>query len=138
MSLAPCIIRWPKYWSFGFSISPSNEYSGLNSFRIDWFDLLAVQGILKSFLQHRNIKHQFFGTRSPLWSTLNICTWTTGKTISLIIWTFVSKCCLCFVVCCTPGQEICRGAPEVFLSSPGGLCCFLCRDAVGMALPWLL
>ena len=49
-------IRWPKYWSFSFSISPSNEYSGLTSFRIDWFDLLAVQGTLKSLLQHHNTK----------------------------------------------------------------------------------
>ena len=49
-------IRWPKYWSFNFSIGPSNEYSGLNSFRIDWFDLLAVQGTLKSLLQHHNSK----------------------------------------------------------------------------------
>ena len=50
------LIRWPKYWSFGFSISPSNEYSGLISFRIDWFDLLAVQGTLKSLFQHHNLK----------------------------------------------------------------------------------
>ena len=49
-------IRWPKFWSFSFSISPSNEYSGLISFRIDWFDLLAAQGILKSFLQHQDLK----------------------------------------------------------------------------------
>ena len=58
-------IRWPKYWSFGFSISPSNEYSGLISFRMDWLDLLAVQGILKSLLQHHQ-KHQFFGTQRSL------------------------------------------------------------------------
>ena len=55
-------IRWPKYWSFSFSISPSNEYSGLISFRIDWFDLLIVQGILKSLLQHQIQRHLFFGT----------------------------------------------------------------------------
>ena len=73
-------IRWPKYWSFSFRISPSNEYSGLISFKIDWFDLLAVQGTLKSFLQHHNSKasiqkqnktkqrHQFFGTQPSLWS----------------------------------------------------------------------
>ena len=60
-------IRWPKYWSFSFNISPSNEYSGLISFRIGWFDLLAVQGILKSLLQHRSSKHQFFGTQPSLW-----------------------------------------------------------------------
>ena len=60
--LALCI-RWPIYWSFGFSISPSNEYSGLISFRIDWFDLLAVQGTLKSLHQHQSLKHQFFGAQ---------------------------------------------------------------------------
>ena len=53
-------IRWPEYWSFSFSISPSNEYSGPISFRMDWFDLLAVQGTLKSLLQHHSSKHQFF------------------------------------------------------------------------------
>ena len=53
-------IRWPKYWSFSFSISPSNEYSGLISFRMDWLDLLAVQGTLKSLLQNHSQKHQFF------------------------------------------------------------------------------
>ena len=62
-------IRWPKYWSFSFSISPSNAYSGLISFRIDWFDLLSVQGTLKS-LQ----KHQFFGTQLFLWSNSHINT----------------------------------------------------------------
>ena len=56
-------IRWPKYWSFSFSISPSNEHPGLISFRRDWFDLLAVQGTLKSLLQHTVQKHQFFGTQ---------------------------------------------------------------------------
>ena len=59
-------IRWPKYWSFNFSINPSNEYSGLISFRMDWLDLLAVQGTLKSLLQHHSSKHQFFGTQLSL------------------------------------------------------------------------
>ena len=59
-------IRWPKYWSFSFSISPSNEYSGLISFRMDWLDLLAVQGTLKSLLQTTVQKHQFFGTQLSL------------------------------------------------------------------------
>ena len=59
-------IRWPKYWSFSFSISPSNEYSGLSSFRTDWLDLLAVQGTLKSLLQHHTSKHQFFGAQLSL------------------------------------------------------------------------
>ena len=59
-------IRWPKYWSFSFSISPSNEYSGLISIRMDWLDLLAVQGTLKSLLQHHSSKHYFFGTQLSL------------------------------------------------------------------------
>ena len=59
-------IRWPKYWSFSFSISPSNEYSGLISFKMDWLDLLAVQGTLKSLLQHHIQKHQFFGAQLSL------------------------------------------------------------------------
>ena len=62
-------IRWTKYWSFSFSISPSNEYSGPISFRIDWFDLLAVQRTLKSVLQHHNQRHQFFVTLTSLWSS---------------------------------------------------------------------
>ena len=59
-------IRWPKYWSFSFSISPSNEYSGLISFRMDWLHLLAVQGTLKSLLQHHSSKHQFFSAQLSL------------------------------------------------------------------------
>ena len=59
-------IRWPKYWGFSFSISPSNEHSGLISFRMDWLDLLAVQGTLKSLLQHHSSKHQFFGAQLSL------------------------------------------------------------------------
>ena len=66
-------ISWPKYWSFSFSISHSNEYSGLISFRIDWIDLLAVQGTLKSLLQHYR-KHQFFGAQLSLWSNSHIRT----------------------------------------------------------------
>ena len=70
------LIRWPKYWSFSFSISPFSEYSGLISFRIDWLDLLAVQGTLKSLLPSTTIgKHQFFGTWPCLWSNCLICTW---------------------------------------------------------------
>ena len=67
-------IRWSKYWTFSFSISPSNEYSGLIAFRIDWFDLLAVQGTLKSLLQHHSSKHQFFSTLPSLWSNSHIHT----------------------------------------------------------------
>ena len=61
-------VRWPKDWSFSFSISPSNEYSGLISFRTDWFYPLAVQGTLKSLLQHHSSKHQFFSPQPSLWS----------------------------------------------------------------------
>ena len=68
-------IRWPKYWSFSFNISPSNEYSGLIFFRIDWFDLFVVQGTLKSLLEHTAVqKHQFFVVQPPLWSNSHIHT----------------------------------------------------------------
>ena len=79
-------IRWPKYWSFSFSISPSNEYSGLTSFRMDWLDLLAVQGTLKSLLQHHSSVLQssaFFTSINPYM--------TTGKTTALTRRTFVGK-----------------------------------------------
>ena len=74
-------LRWPKYWRFSFSISPSNEYSGLISFRIDWLDLLAVQGTLKSLLQHHSSKASFFGAqREPfLWTSSHIYTWLLEK-----------------------------------------------------------
>ena len=67
-------IRWPKCWSFSFSISPSSEYSGLISFRIDWLDFLEVQGILKSLLSTTAQKHQFFGIQPSLWSNSHIHT----------------------------------------------------------------
>ena len=67
-------IRWPKCWSFSFSISPSNEHPGLISFRMDWLNLLAVQGTLKSLLQHTVQKHQFFGAQLSLWSNSHIHT----------------------------------------------------------------
>ena len=84
-------IRWPNYWSFSFSISPSNEYSGLISFRMDWLYLLAVQGVLKSILQHHSSKasillHSVFFTVQ-----LSHPYMTTGKTIALTRWTFVGK-----------------------------------------------
>ena len=68
-------IRWPKYWSFSFSISPSNEYPRLISFRNDWLYFLAIQETLKSFLQRYNLKHQFFSGQPHLWSNFLICTW---------------------------------------------------------------
>ena len=84
-------IRWPKYWSSSFSISPSNEYSGLISFRIDWLDLLAVQGILKSFLQHHGSKVSVLQYSAFFMVQLSHPYITTGKTIALTRWTFVSK-----------------------------------------------
>ena len=84
-------IRWPKYWSFSFSISLSNEYSGLISFRIDWFDLLAVEGTLKSLLQHHNSKASILWGSAFFMVQLLHLYMTAGKTIALIIQTFVSK-----------------------------------------------
>ena len=84
-------IRWPKYWSFSFSISPSNEYSGLISFRIDWFDLLAVQETLKSLLQHHSSKASILQCSAFFIVQLSHPYMTTGKTIALTRQTFVGK-----------------------------------------------
>ena len=84
-------IRWPKYWSFSFSISPSNEYSGLISFRIDWLDLLAVQGTLKSFLQHHNSKVSILQRSTFFIVQLSHPYMTTRKTIALTRQNFVGK-----------------------------------------------
>ena len=84
-------IRWPKYWTFSFSISPSNDYSGLISFRMDWFDLLAVQGILKSLLQYYSLKASILRCSAFLMAQLSHPYMTTGKTIALTRWTFVAK-----------------------------------------------
>ena len=84
-------IRWPNYWSFSFSISPSNEYSGLISFRIDWLDLLAVQGTLKSLLQHHSSKISIFQCSAFFIVRLSHPYMTTGKTIASTIQTFVSQ-----------------------------------------------
>ena len=83
--------RWPKYWSFSFSISPSNEYSGLISFRIDWFDLLAIQGTPKSLLQHHNSKASILRLLVFFMVQLSHPYMTTGKTITLTRRTFVGK-----------------------------------------------
>ena len=84
-------IRWPKYWSLSFSISPSNEYSGLISFRIDWFDLLAVQGTLNSLLQYHSSKASILRHSTFFIVQLSHPFMTTGKTIALTRWTFVDK-----------------------------------------------
>ena len=84
-------IRWPKYWSFSFSISLSNESSGLISFRIDWLDLLAVQGTLKSLLQHHSSKASVLRRSAFSKVQLSHPYMTTGKTIALTRWTFIGK-----------------------------------------------
>ena len=88
--LTEACIRRPKYWSISFNIYPSNEYSGLISFRIDWFDLLAVQGLLRVFSNTTVQKHQFFGTQLSLWSNSHIHTWLLEKLV-LTRWIFVGK-----------------------------------------------
>ena len=84
-------IRWPKYWSFSFSISPSNEYSGLISFRVYWLALLAVQGTLKSLLQHHSSKASILQCLAFFTVQISHPYMTTGKTIALTRWTFVGK-----------------------------------------------
>ena len=84
-------MRWPKYWSFIFSISPSNEHPGLTSFRMDWLDLLAVQGTLKSLLQHHSSKASILRRSAFFTVQLSHPYMSTGKTIALTRWTFVGK-----------------------------------------------
>ena len=94
-------IRWPKYWSFTFSISPSSEYSGLISFRTDWFDLLAVHRTLKSLVQHHSLKTSvFFGTRPSLWPNSHIHAWLLEKPQLWIDRPLSAKWCLWFWICC--------------------------------------
>ena len=84
-------MRWPKYWSFSFRISPSDEHPGLSSFRMDWLDLLAVQGTLKSLLQHHSSKALILWCSAFFTVQLSHPYMTTGKTIALTTWTFVGK-----------------------------------------------
>ena len=84
-------MRWPKYWSFSFSMSPSNEHPGLISFRMDWLDLLAVQGTLKGLLQHHSSKASILQCSAFLTVQHSHPYMTTGKTIALTRWTFVGK-----------------------------------------------
>ena len=93
-------MRWPKYWSFSFSISPSSEHPGLISFRMDWLDLPAVQGTLKSLLQHHSSKASILRCSAFFIVQLSRPYMTTRKTIALTRWTFVGKKCLCFLICC--------------------------------------
>ena len=93
-------IRWPKYWSFSFSISPSNEYAELISFRMDWFDLLAVQGTLKSLLHHYNFKASFLPCSACFMAQLSHPYTMSGKTIALTMWAFVGKVMSLFLIHC--------------------------------------
>ena len=90
-------IRWPKYWGFGFSIRLSNEYSGLISFRIDWFDLLAVQGTLKGLLQHHNLKASIHRYSAFFMAQLSHLYMTTAKTVALNVWIYYFKCLLRYI-----------------------------------------
>ena len=92
-------IRWSKYWSFSLGISPSNEYSGPISFRMDWLDLLAVQGTLKSLLQYHSSKASILRHSAFFIVQLSHPYMTTGKTIALTRWTLLTKQCLCFLIC---------------------------------------
>ena len=92
-------IRWPKYWSFSFNISPSNEHPGLIAFRMDWLDLLAVQGTLKSLLQHHSSKASILPHSAFFTVQLSHPYMTTGKTIALTRRTFVGKVMSLFLIC---------------------------------------
>ena len=89
--MSTLLIRWPKYWSFSFNISPSNEHPGLISFRMDWLDLLAFQGTLKSLLQHYSSKASVLQCSAFFTVQLSHPYMTTGKTIALTRWTIVDK-----------------------------------------------
>ena len=93
-------IRLPKYWSFSFNISPSSEHPGLISFRMDWLDLLAVQGTLKSLLQHHSSKASILQWSTFFIVQLSHSYMTTGKTIALTRWTFVDKVMSLLLICC--------------------------------------
>ena len=93
-------IRWPEYWSFSFSVSPSNEYSGLISFRMDWLDLPVIQGILKNLLQHHNSKPSILWCSAFFIIQLSHPYMTTGKTIALTRQTFVGKVMSLLLICC--------------------------------------
>ena len=92
-------MRWPKCWSFSFSISPSNEHPGLISFRMDWLDLLAVQGTLKSLLQHHSSKPSIFGAQLSSQSNSHIHTWPLEKPQPWLDRPLLAKQCLCFLIC---------------------------------------
>ena len=139
-------IRWPKYWSFRFSISPSNEYSGLIYFRIDWLDFLAVQGTLKSLLQHHSLKTSVLWCSAFFVVQISLPYMTTGKTIALTRWTFVGNVMslvfnmLSMLVIAFLPRSKClliswlQSPPAVILEPKKGVChCFHCFP---ICLPW--
>ena len=118
-------IRWPEYWSVSFSISPSNEYSGFISFKIDWFYLLAIQGTLKSLLQHHGSKASILGHLAFLMVQLSHPCMTPGKTTALTMWTFVGKVSLLFNTSVKQGYSLHLACTEAGrLQSP----CFPARQ----------
>ena len=117
-------IRWLKYWSFSFSISPSNEYSGLISFRMDWFDLLAVQGTLKSLLQHHSSKASVLQCSPFFIVQLSHPYMTIGKTIALARWTFARFCLSTYKLVFTSGKIILFHEMVVLASSTYEFYCF--------------
>ena len=118
------LIRQPKYWSFSFSISPSNEYSGLISFRIDWFDFLVIQGSLKNLLQHHNLKASVLQHSAFFMIQLSPPYMTSAKTVALTRWAFVSTVmplfvCVCVCVCVCVYVSVCV-CNKVLLKYKGG------------------
>ena len=107
-------IRWPKYCSFSFSISPSNEHPGLISFRMDWLDLLAVQGTLRSLLQHHSSKASILQCLAFFMLQLSHPYVTTGKSIALTRWTFVGKVMPLFLICCLGLSWLFSQAASIF------------------------
>ena len=107
-------IRWPKYWSFSFSISPSNEYSGLISFRIDWFDLIAVQGSLNSLLQHHSSKASILQHSAFFMVQVSHPYMTIWKTIALTRWALSVKWYFCFLICCLGLSQLFLQGASVF------------------------
>ena len=106
-------IRWPKHCSFSFSISPSKEYSGLISFKIDWFNLLTFQETLKGLFQH-NWKHQFFGALSSLLSSSHICAWLLERPYLWLYEPLLAKWDLCFLICCLGLSQLSFQEASVF------------------------
>ena len=106
-------IRWPKFWSFSFNINPSNEHSGLISFRMDWLDLLALQGTLKSLLQYHSSKASILQLSAFFIVHLLHPHMTTGKAIALTRQTFVGKD-LCFLICCLGWSQLFFQGASIF------------------------